>query len=42
MKMETPIFVPCDGVVKEVRVKDGDEVTENDILAVIEKKHIEV
>ena len=41
MKMETPIFVPCDGVVREVRVKEGDEVAENDVLAVIDEKHIE-
>jgi len=37
MKMETPIFVPCDGTVKEVLVKKGDEVEENDLLAIIEE-----
>lgn len=36
MKMETPIFVPCDGTVKEIRVKEGDPVEEDDLLAVIE------
>jgi biotin carboxyl carrier protein len=36
MKMETPIFVPCDGTVKEIRVKEGDQVEEDDLLAVIE------
>ncbi|MBU0986511.1 MAG: acetyl-CoA carboxylase biotin carboxyl carrier protein subunit [Proteobacteria bacterium] len=36
MKMETPILIPCNGIIKEVRVKAGDEVEENDILAVIE------
>ena len=38
MKMETPLFVPCDGTVKAVLVKKGDEVQENDILAIIEEK----
>ena len=37
MKMETPIFVPCDGTVKEVLVKKGDEVEENDLLAIIQE-----
>lgn len=36
-KMETPVFVPCDGTVKEVRVKAGDDVDEKQILAVIEE-----
>ncbi|MFP4347701.1 MAG: acetyl-CoA carboxylase biotin carboxyl carrier protein subunit [Thermodesulfobacteriota bacterium] len=36
MKMETPVYVPCDGTVQSVNVKVGDEVAEDDILAVIE------
>jgi len=36
MKMETPLFVPCDGIVKEILVQEGDEVEEDDILAIIE------
>jgi acetyl-CoA carboxylase biotin carboxyl carrier protein len=35
MKMETPVYVPCDGTVEEVRVHEGDEVEEDDILAII-------
>jgi len=35
MKMETPIYVPCDGVVKEIRVKEGDDVETDAVLAVI-------
>ena len=42
MKMETPIFTPCGGTVREVRVIEGDEVAENDVLAVIDEEHIEV
>ncbi|MFC1811921.1 acetyl-CoA carboxylase biotin carboxyl carrier protein subunit [Thermodesulfobacteriota bacterium] len=36
MKMETPVFAPCDGTVKEVRVQEGDEVEEEEVLAVID------
>ena len=42
LKMETPIFTPCDGTVREVRVKEGDPVTENDVLAIIDEEHIKV
>ena len=35
MKMETPIVIPCNGIVKKVFVKEGDEVDEGDILAII-------
>ncbi|MBW1725647.1 MAG: acetyl-CoA carboxylase biotin carboxyl carrier protein subunit [Deltaproteobacteria bacterium] len=38
MKMETPVFVPCDGIIREVRIKEGDEVAENDILAIIDEE----
>ena len=36
MKMETPVYIPCDGTVKEIRVSVGDEVEEDDVLAVID------
>ncbi len=36
MKMETPIYIPCDGTVKEINVSVGDEVEEDDLLAVID------
>ena len=35
MKMETPIFIPCNGTVKKVFVREGDEVDEGAILAII-------
>ena len=35
MKMETPVWVPCDGTVAEIRVQEGDDVDENQILAII-------
>ncbi|MFC1828498.1 acetyl-CoA carboxylase biotin carboxyl carrier protein subunit [Thermodesulfobacteriota bacterium] len=37
MKTETPVFSPCDGTIKEVRVSNEDEVEEQDVLAVIDK-----
>jgi biotin carboxyl carrier protein len=36
MKMEIPICAPCDGVVKEIRVAEGDSVAEGDVVVVIE------
>lgn len=36
MKMETPVFAPCDGVVKSVNKKAGDDVDEDDVIAVLE------
>ena len=36
MKMETPIYIPCDGTVAEIKVKVGDTVEEDDLLMVIE------
>ena len=35
--METPIYAPCDGTVKELKVKEGDMVEEDDVLAIIEE-----
>ncbi len=36
MKMEMPPVAPEAGVVKEINVKPGDEVTSNTILMIIE------
>ena len=36
MKMETPVFSPCDGTIKEIKVKEGDTVEEDDVLAIVE------
>lgn len=36
MKMENPVFVEEDGIVKEIKVKVGDRVEEGAIIAVIE------
>lgn len=35
MKMETPIYAPCDGVIEKMLKKEGDEVNEDDLLAII-------
>jgi len=39
MKMETPLFVPCDGIVKKILVQEGDEVEEDDVLAIIDAQN---
>ncbi len=36
MKMEIPVFAPIKGVLKELLVKEGQEVSEGQGLAVIE------
>lgn len=36
MKMEIPVESPLDGVVREVRVAEGDVVQEGDVIAVID------
>ncbi|MFH0977111.1 MAG: biotin/lipoyl-containing protein [Spirochaetota bacterium] len=36
MKMETPIYAPCSGTVKEVKTKEAQDVEADNILAVIE------
>lgn len=36
MKMEIPIPAEDDGIVKEIKVKEGDFVNEGDTLAIIE------
>jgi len=35
MKMENEIFAPADGVVKEIRARDGDTVNTGDVMMVI-------
>jgi acetyl-CoA carboxylase biotin carboxyl carrier protein len=36
MKMEIPVYAPSDGVVKEIKVKEGDSVKTDQILIVLE------
>jgi acetyl-CoA carboxylase biotin carboxyl carrier protein len=36
MKMETPIYAPCSGTVKELKKKENSDVEADDVLAVIE------
>lgn len=36
MKMEIPLEAPRDGTVSEIRVTEGDNVEEGDILAVLD------
>ena len=36
MKMEMPIVAPCSGIVKEVLVKEGQEVDTDTVICVIE------
>lgn len=36
MKMENPIYVPANGTVKEIKVKEGDTVDADAVLAIIE------
>jgi biotin carboxyl carrier protein len=37
MKMETPVFSTCDGIVKEIRIKEGDDVEEDVVCIVIQE-----
>jgi biotin carboxyl carrier protein len=37
MKMETPVFAPVGGTVKELKVDEGDEVDEDQVLAIIDE-----
>jgi glutaconyl-CoA decarboxylase len=34
MKMENEIFSPVDGVVKEIRARDGDTVNTGDVMVI--------
>ena len=36
MKMEIPVEAPCAGTVVEIRVAPEDQITEGDVVAVIE------
>ena len=38
MKMETMVYVPCDGVVRELLVRVGDGVEEDQVIALIGKE----
>ena len=35
MKMEIPVMAPGSGVVREIRVKEGDAVAEGDIVVIL-------
>lgn len=37
MKMENPLLTTADGVVKEIRVKEGDDAETGDVLVVLEQ-----
>jgi biotin carboxyl carrier protein len=36
MKMEIPVEAPCGGRIREIRVREGDSIEEDSILAVID------
>ncbi len=36
LKMEIPIYAPCDGKISKINVKKGDAVEEDEVLAIIE------
>ncbi|MDR7076828.1 biotin carboxyl carrier protein [Neobacillus niacini] len=36
MKMEIPIMAPAAGVVKEIKVNEGDSIAEGDLTVVLE------
>ncbi len=35
MKMETEIFAPCAGTVREIKISQGDQMKAGDVLVVI-------
>ena len=35
MKMENPIFATCDGTVQEIKVKEGESVSADQILVIL-------
>jgi biotin carboxyl carrier protein len=37
LKMENPVYAPCDGTVTEIKVKKGDVVEDDDLLMIIEE-----
>ena len=36
MKMEIPVMAPVAGILKEINVKEGDDVSEGQVVAVLE------
>ena len=36
MKMENPVYAPVSGTIREIRVKEHDEVEADDVLMIIE------
>ncbi len=36
LKMENPIFAPCDGKILEIKVTKGDQVEDDDPLIIME------
>ncbi|MDH3546710.1 MAG: biotin/lipoyl-binding carrier protein [Gammaproteobacteria bacterium] len=36
LKMEIPVYAPCDGTISEIKVKKGDAVEEDEVLAIID------
>jgi biotin carboxyl carrier protein len=36
MKMEIPVLAPAAGTIAELKVQEGDQVTEGDLMVVIE------
>lgn len=36
MKMEIPVSAPEDGVITEIKVEEGDAISEGDVVAVID------
>jgi biotin carboxyl carrier protein len=36
MKMEIPVEAPCAGRIREIRVREGDSIEEDAVLAVID------
>jgi acetyl-CoA carboxylase biotin carboxyl carrier protein len=37
MKMEMPVEAPCDGTISEIKIKEGQAVNEDQVLAVIQE-----
>ncbi len=36
--MEMPVEAPCDGTVAEIKIKEGEAVNEDQVLAVIDEQ----
>jgi len=37
LKMETSVYAPDDGIVKEIKVSPEDEVEEDEVLAIVDE-----